>query len=295
VTSRLTKFRSEFFNSLLILLGVLFAGMGIKGFLVSSQFIDGGATGVSMLLSKLTPIDLSVWILVVNLPFIFIAYRYLGLGFSIRSILGIFGLSLAVAIVPYPDVTPDFVLTAVFGGLFIGSGIGFAIRGGAVLDGTEVVALLISRRSKVLRVGDVILIFNVVLFLIALKFLGVEQALYSILTYLTAAKMLDFVIYGIEGFNAVLIVSSKSDEIKTQITRQLGRGVTVLQGYGGHAGEERPVLYCVVTRLESGLVRNIVNNLDDRAFMTINTLAHAEGGVLKKAGDHVLVTKNSAG
>ena len=144
----------EVFNVLLIVLGIVSAGMGLHGFLRSSNFIDGGVTGVSMLVSKLTGIALSIWLPIFNLPFIALGYRQMGAAFG--------GLSLVLATVHYPDVTHDLVLTAVFGGFFIGAGIGLAVRGGAVLDGTEIAALLISRRSHLLKVGDVILIFNVV-------------------------------------------------------------------------------------------------------------------------------------
>src|SRR5438128_495872 len=157
--------------------------MGLKGFLLSSNFIDGGVTGISMLLSKTTGLSLSLWLPLVNLPFVAVAYRQIGGAFALRSVLGIAGLAVCLTVVPFPDVTPDKVLTAVFGGLFIGAGIGLAIRGGAVLDGTEIAALLISKSSHLLKVGDVILILNIFIFSAAAFFLGIESAMYSILTY----------------------------------------------------------------------------------------------------------------
>jgi uncharacterized membrane-anchored protein YitT (DUF2179 family) len=174
-------------------------------------------------------------------------------------------------------------LTAVFGGFFIGAGIGLAIRGGAVLDGTEIAALLISKRSDMLKVGDVILIFNVLLFLVAMTVLGVNPALYSILTYVTAAKTLNFVIYGIEEFTAVTIVSHQSDTIRERIIRELGRGVTVYRGYGGHSGMEHKILYCVVTRLEIGKIKGIAKELDQGAFIVSHPLADVEGGIVKRS------------
>lgn len=276
----------ELANALLIVLGILSAGMGLHGFLLSSNFIDGGVTGVSMLLSKLSPLPLSFWLPVVNLPFIAIGYRHIGRAFAIRSVLAIGGLATVLATMPYPDVTPDLVLTAVFGGFFIGAGIGLAVRGGAVLDGTEVAALIISKRTTLLRVGDVILAFNVVLFLVAMSVLGVEAALYSILTYITAARTLDFVIYGLEEYTAVTIVSSRHDEIRNRITRELGRGVTVFKGAGGMSGEERDILYCVVTRLEVGKVKAIVKLVDERAFVVHHPLADATGGLVKRTTRH---------
>ncbi len=213
-------------NGALILTGVLFAGFGIEGFLVPGGFIDGGVTGVSMLLGRLTTIPLPVWLPVINLPFLVLGYRQLGGAFALRGGLAIGALAVALVVVPYPHVTEDHVLEAVFGGLFLGAGIGLAVRGSAVLDGTEIAALLISRRSHLLKVGDIILLFNVALFLVAMRTLGVEPALYSILTFLAAARTLDFVIYGLEEFTAVTIFSRESRAIKAGIIGELGRGVS---------------------------------------------------------------------
>ncbi|HYU78316.1 MAG TPA: YitT family protein [Vicinamibacterales bacterium] len=272
----------EFVNLLLIALGILAAGMGLKGFLLPSNFIDGGVTGVSMLLTKITGLPLALWLPIVNVPFIALGWRQLGAAFALRSAIAIAGLSAVLATIHYPDVTPDLVLTAVFGGFFIGAGIGLAVRGGAVLDGTEIAALLISRQSAVFKVGDVILGFNVVLFLAAMSVLGVEQALYSILTYLTAARTLDFVIHGIEEYTAMTIVSDASEPIRTRIMTELGRGVTVFRGYGGRTSAERNILYCVVTRLEIGKVKAIAKHHDPTCFVVSHVLADVEGGVIKR-------------
>jgi uncharacterized membrane-anchored protein YitT (DUF2179 family) len=278
--------RRESLNALLIALGILAAGFGLKGFLLSSNFIDGGVTGVSMLLSKITPAPLSVWLPLVNAPFVIVGYRQLGRAFALRSALGIAGLSIVLATVRFPDVTHDLLLTAVFGGFFLGAGIGLAVRGGAVLDGTEIAALLISKRSDFLKVGDVILAFNVMLFLAAMSILGVEPALYSILTYVAAARTLDFVIYGLEQYTAITIVSSRSREIRERIVSELQRGVTVYKGYGGLSGAEQEILYCVVTRLEIGKVKAIARAIDPHAFVVSHPLADAEGGVVKRKALH---------
>jgi uncharacterized membrane-anchored protein YitT (DUF2179 family) len=274
--------RRELLNALLIALGILAAGFGLKGFLLSSNFIDGGVTGVSMLLSKVTPAPLSVWLPLVNAPFVIVGYRQLGRAFALRSALGIGGLSILLATVSFPDVTHDLLLTAVFGGFFIGAGIGLAVRGGAVLDGTEIAALLISKRSDLLKVGDVILAFNILLFLLAMSVLGVEPALYSILTYIAAARTLDFVIYGLEAHTAITIMSARSPIIRDRIVRELQRGVTVYKGYGGLTGAEQEILYCVVTRLEIGKVKSIVREIDPHAFVVSHPLSDAEGGVVKR-------------
>lgn len=270
----------------LIVLGILSAGLGLKGFLMSSRFIDGGVTGISMLLSNVLGFPLAVLILVINLPFIALGYRQIGRSFAIKSALAIGGLSLCLAFVNYPDVTPDKLLTAVFGGFFIGAGIGLAIRGGAVLDGTEVAALLISKSSNLLKVGDVILLLNVLIFSAAAFFLGIESALYSMLTYFAASKTVDFLIHGIEEYTAVIIISDKSEEIRQEIIRYLQRGVTVYQGRGGLSNAEQDILFCVVTRLEIGRIKTVARDLDEAAFIVVHSLSDAEGGVIKRRALH---------
>lgn len=280
------RFTRELINALLILVGILAAGMGIRGFLMSSNFIDGGVTGVSMLLAKLTNIPLPVWLPLVNLPFIALGYRQIGAAFAFRSVAAISGLALALVLVPFPDITRDLTLTAVFGGFFIGAGIGFAVRGGAVLDGTEIAALLLSKRSNLFKVGDLILGFNIVLFLIAMTVLKVEEALYSILTYVAAAKTLDFVLYGLEQYTAITIISEQSSAIREAITGTLGRGVTVYRGYGGMTGNDQHILYCVVTRLEIGRVKSLARSIDPKSFVVVQSLADVEGGNVRRSELH---------
>ncbi len=272
--------RREAVNAALIILAIFSAGLGLKGFLFSSQFIDGGVTGISMLLATTTPLPLAVWLPVVNLPFVVVGYRQLGRAFAIRSALAILGLAAVLATVHFPDVTHDLLLTAVFGGVFIGAGIGLAMRGSAVLDGTEIAALLIGKRSAGLKVGDVILVFNVVLFLVAMTVLGIERALYSILTYVSAARTLDFILHGIEEYTAITIMSPASQSIRDGIVGEMGRGVTVYMARGGKTGEEREILYCVVTRLEIGRVMRIIDGFDASAFVVQHPLADVRGGVV---------------
>jgi uncharacterized membrane-anchored protein YitT (DUF2179 family) len=275
----------------LIIAGIFSAAFGLKGFLLSSRFIDGGVTGISMLISDVFSVPLSILILVINLPFIAIGYRQVGRAFAIRSALSIAGLSLCLAFVKFPDVTPDKLLTAVFGGVFIGAGIGLAIRGGAVLDGTEIAALLISRSSSLLKVGDVILILNILIFLTAAFFLGIDPALYSILTYVAASKTIDFLLHGLEEYTAITIVSINSAAIKDAIINKLHRGVTVYRGRGGVGStgateEDQEILYCVVTRLEIGNVKRAVEEIDPAAFITTHALSDVEGGLIKKPAFH---------
>lgn len=280
------RFVREFINIVLILAGIFSAGMGLKGFLLSSRFIDGGVTGISMLLADVVGFPLSIWILVINLPFVAVGYRQIGRKFALKSALAIAGLSVCLTFVRYPDVTPDKLLTAVFGGFFIGAGIGLAIRGGAVLDGTEIAALLVSKTSHLLRVGDVILVLNIFIFLAAAFFLGIESALYSILTYFAASKTIDFILHGIEEYTGITIVSSQSEGIRAAILNDMGRGVTIYKGRGGFSDSEQDILYCVVTRLEIAKVRKIVDERDDSAFIVIQSISDAGGGVMKRRVVH---------
>ncbi len=274
--------RTELLNLLQIAAGILLAGLGLNGFLLSSNFIDGGVTGVSMLLAKTTGLSLAVLLPIVNLPFVLVAYRLMGKAFALRSILGIGGLALVLKFIPYPDVTSDLVLTSIFGGCFIGAGIGLAVRGGAVLDGTEIVALLLSKRFVGFKVGDIILSFNVLLFAVALFVLGVNEVLYSILTYFAAAKTLDFVLYGIDEFTSITIISPHNRIISARITGEMGRGVTLYSGRGALSGSELEIVQVVITRLELGRIRSIVREIDPSAFVFFYPIAGAEGGVVKK-------------
>lgn len=269
-------------NLLLIALGVLSAGLGIQGFLVASGFVDGGITGISMLAARVGGWPLPLLIPIINLPFLLLGFRQMGPRFALYSTLAVAGLAVAIAFLHFPVVTEDKLLSAVFGGFFLGAGIGLAIRGGAVLDGTEIAALLISRNIPLCRVGDVILVFNLFIFGTAAFFLGIEPALYSVLTYLAASRTVDFLVHGIEEYTAVLIISDESEAIRQRIIQDLNRGVTVYKGRGGLSNQDQDILYCVVTRLEIGQVRTVAREIDPAAFIVVHTLAEAEGGVIKK-------------
>jgi uncharacterized membrane-anchored protein YitT (DUF2179 family) len=269
------------FQALFMVCGVLSAAFGLEGFLVPNHFIDGGVTGVSMLVAHLTKIDLSILIALFNIPFIAIAWFQIGKEFAVKGTILIIGLGLALVFVHYPEITHDKLLAAVFGGFFLGAGIGLAIRGGGVLDGTEITAVIVSRKVGA-SIGDVILVLNIIIFAVAAVFLGIEIAMYSILTYLSASKTVDFLIHGIEEYNGVWIISSKSDEIRTGLLNQMNRGVTVYNGQGGMTNAAQDILFCVVTRLEIPRIKQIIKDIDKRAFIVINPVSDASGGVLKR-------------
>ncbi len=283
--------KSKISDTLLIVLGILSAAFGLKGFLLSSHFIDGGVTGISMLLADTTGLPISVLIFVINVPFLILGYSKLGNTFALKTALAITGLALCLAFIHFPDITPDKLLTAVFGGFFIGVGIGLAMRGGAVLDGTEIAALLMSKKTQLLKVSDLILILNVIIFLVAAFLLGAESALYSILTYLSASKMIDFILNGIEQYTGVTVISAKSETIRKAITENLGRGVTIYQGksgYGkdGQINDPRDIIFTVATRLEIPLLKQQILKIDPAAFIVQQSIDDTTGGLLKRKGLH---------
>ncbi|PAW94846.1 hypothetical protein CKK33_15630 [Mucilaginibacter sp. MD40] len=285
------KIKNVLVDTALLFCGILSAGFGLKGFLLSSHFIDGGVTGISMLVADITHTPLAILIFIINIPFLYLGYRKLGLKFSIKSAAAIAGLSLCLAFVHFPDVTHDKLLTAVFGGVFIGAGIGMAIRGGAVLDGTEIAALLVSKKAQIVRVSDVILILNVVIFAVAVFQLGVESGLYSILTYLSASKMIDFILNGLEQYTGMTVVSTKGEQIRIAITQSLGRGVTVYEGrsgYGkdGHINSPREIIFTVATRLEVPLIKREILKIDPSAFIVQTSVDDTTGGLLKRKKSH---------
>ena len=277
-------------DALFIAIGVVMASIGLKGFLLPNGFFDGGAMGMSLLLEMLTPVNLSLLIIMVNIPFILLGAKQVSVPFAIKSTLAIFGLALLVHYIEVPAITADKLLIAVFGGFFLGSGIGFAIRGGAVIDGTEVLAISVSRKSS-LTVGDFITVFNICLFIVAAIFVDIETAMYSMLTYFSASKTVDFIINGVEEYLGVMIMSPHNEDIKQMISFDLGRGVTVLKsdgGYGAKAQElpDRKVLFCVITRLEVTRLLSEVNKIDPSAFVIQYPIKDTKGGMIKKRPLH---------
>lgn len=283
------KPRKEVTNALLILTGTFSAAFGLKGFLIPNHFIDGGVTGISLLVSSITGAPISALIVIINLPFIWLGYKRINKLYAIKTLAAIFVLSVILFLVKFPHVTDDKLLTAVFGGFFLGTGIGLAMRGGCVIDGTELLAVYINPKSF-LSVGQIILAINVVIFGIAAFFLGIQSALYSILTYLSASQMINYIIQGFDEYTAVTIISPKSELIKNIIIRQLRRGVTVYKGergYGKNAIQEKDIdiLYVVITRLDVSRLVNTVQQVDPAAFIITHSVSEVKGGLIKR---HVL-------
>lgn len=273
-------------DTILIILGVGAAAFGLKGFLLPNRFLDGGVMGISLLVNILSGINLSVLVFLINLPFVVIAYTQISKKFALKTLIAISLLAAMLAIIEFPIITSDKLLIAVFGGFFLGTGIGLSIRGGSVIDGTEVLAIYSSRKTT-LTVGDVILVLNLLIFSTAAYIINIETALYAILTYLVASKTVDFVVRGLEEYTGVMIVSDKSNEIKDAIVSKMGRGVTLLKGksgYGkkGHRSNDVDVIYCVVTRLELQRLKTEIAKIDEEAFVVENSVNDIKGGMIKK-------------
>lgn len=285
----IVSLKNEFKNFFLITIGIFSAGFGFKGFLLTNKFIDGGATGISLLISALSHIPLYYLIPLINLPFVIMAYKTVSRNFAIKTALAILGLSLCLAYVKFPNVTNDNILVAVFGGFFLGAGIGLSIRGGAVIDGTEVLAIYLSKKLGT-TIGDIIIIINVIIFSTAAYFLGIEVALYSMITYLAASKTLDFLVEGIEEYIGVTIVSSRCEEIKEMIYTKLGRGVTVYNGKKGFGKrglkEDNDIIFTVITRLEVSKLNTELEKIAPNAFVVMHSVKDTKGGMIKKRPLH---------
>ncbi len=280
-------------GALLIIVGIFSASFGLKGFLLPNQFIDGGVTGISLLVNYTTGVPLWVLIFAINVPFIILAYTQISRIFALKTLLAIGGLSFVLAFVEFPIITDDKLLTAVFGGLFLGGGVGLSVRGGSVLDGTEILALWMANKVEA-SIGDMILAFNVVIFSAAAFFLGIEPALYSILTYIAASKTIDFLVEGIEEYTGVSIISEKSNKVKLALMTRLGRGITIYKGKRSMIGRKADIdgaadleiIFTIVTKLEISRVKKIVNDVDEKAFIYCFPISQAKGGVLKKRPLH---------
>jgi uncharacterized membrane-anchored protein YitT (DUF2179 family) len=268
-----------------IIIGVFSAGFGLKGFLLPNRFIDGGATGISLLLENITSLNLSYLLILVNLPFIVLASRTFSMKFAVKSIIAIAFLAIVVHYVEYPTITDDKLLIAVFGGFFLGLGIGMAMRGGSVIDGTEVLAIFLSRKLSI-TVGDVLLLINILIFSFGAYILSVEVALYAILTYLAAAKTVDFVVDGVEEYVGVTIISERHEDIRIMIIEKLQRACTIYAGKGGFGTSgksyDKDIIYTVVTRLELAKLHTEIDKIDKKAFTIMGLVKDLKGGMIKK-------------
>ncbi len=283
--SETIDFKQWLKDGFFIVAGILFAAFGLESFLLPNKFIDGGATGISLLIAEVLEVPLYILIILVNVPFVILGYKVIGKLFAFKTALAILGLALVLFFIDFPEITQDKLLVAVFGGFFLGAGIGLSVRGGSVLDGTEVLAIYLSKKMGT-TIGDIIILINIFVFLAAAYLLSIETALYSMLTYLAASKTLDFVIEGIEEYTGVSIISEKSEEMRSMITEKLGMGLTVYKakgGYGRHGvHNEYDVIFTVITRLEIRKLNIEISKIDSKAFVVMSKINDTRGGMIKK-------------
>ncbi len=275
------EFKHLIHDIFFIILAVVSASFGLKGFLLPNMFIDGGVMGISLIIAEVSKIPLSVLIVAVNIPFLIMGISAISKQFALKSIIAITLLAVTVHFIQFPVVTDDKLLIAVFGGFFLGLGIGLAVRGGSVIDGTEVLAVFVSRKTS-LTIGDIVLIFNVIIFSVAAYVFTIEIALYAMLTYLVASKTIDFVVSGIEEYVGVTIISPKNEDIRIAIIEKLGRSCTIYAGKGGQTLNDIEIIYTLVTRLELAKLETEIDKIDENAFIIMHSVKDAKGGMIKK-------------
>lgn len=271
---------------LMLFIGSVIAAVGLEIFLVPNNIIDGGIVGISIMASHLTGISLSIFLVLLNLPFLYLGYVQIGKTFAISTLFSIVSLSYWVNFFhPIPELTNDLFLAAVFGGIIVGVGVGIIIRYGGSLDGTEIVAILLDKRTG-FSVGEIIMFFNLFILTSAGLVFSWDKAMYSLVAYFIAFKVIDTTIEGLDESKAVMIVSDYPEEIADALMARLGRGVTILHGEGGYTKDKKHVLYSVITRLEMAKLKSIVDEKDENAFVTINDVHEVMGGRFKKKAIH---------
>lgn len=274
-----------------LILGVLSASFALKSFLVPNHFLDGGVTGISILLYEIYGWDLGLVLILLNIPFIILSFSKVGRNFALRSTLTVVLIALTMQFVEFPELTHDKLLVAMFGGFFMGIAVGLCMRGGGTFDGMEVLVLMTTKKSS-FSITEVILGMNIVIFIIAAIFMKVETALYAILTYIIAGQTTKYVIEGIEAYTGVTIVSGKSEEIKKALVMELDRGITVYKGERGFMKDsfekstEVDIIFTVVTRLEVRRLKDTVYEIDPKAFIFTQTVREPQGGIVKEIVKH---------
>jgi len=273
-------------NLLLIIMGTGLAVFAMKGFMIPNRFMDGGITGISILLHEIFHINISILVIALNLAFIYLGYRNIGKTFAVQTTIAVLLLAAGLLFIDIHPITTDKTLIAVFGGILIGSGVGLVIRAGGVIDGAEVIAVF-TRRKVGFSNSEIIMLINCIIFLVAALQFGIETAMYSIITYFTATRATNYVVDGIEEFTAMNIVSSQQEEIKSFLVNELGKGITVYKGERGYLPgsfdikTDCEIIVTIVTRLEIKQIQDALTLIDPKAFVYVQSINEASGGILK--------------
>lgn len=278
-------------DTIYIVLGILFSAFAMKSFLVPNHFLDGGVTGISLLGHEVYHWNLGLLLILTNLPFIIMGAFQISKGFAFKTLLAVIGLAICLQFITFPTITSDKLLISMFGGFFLGIGIGLAMRGGCAIDGLEVLALYTLKKTS-FTVTEVIMAMNIVIFLSAGLHFGIETALYAMLTYYIAMRTIDYVIEGMEAYTGVTIISGKSESVKEALVLKMGRGITIYKGERGFMKDtyevkhDVDIVFTVITRLEVRKLKNVVHGIDPAAFVFTHTIKETAGGILKRKASH---------
>lgn len=273
-------------NLLFILAGAGLAVLAMKGFMIPNRFLDGGITGISILLHEMFHFNISILVIVLNLGFIYLGYRKIGKTFAVQTTIAVLLLAAGLLFIDIDPITSDKLLIAIFGGILIGTGVGLVIRGGGVIDGAEVIAVF-TRRKTGFSNSEIIMLINCIIFAVAALEFGIETAMYSIITYFTATRATNYVVDGIEEYTAMNIVSARQEEIKDFLVNDLGKGITVYKGERGYLPgsfdikTDCEIIVTIVTRLEIKQIQDSLMNIDPKAFVYVQSIKEASGGILK--------------
>ncbi|GMK46465.1 MULTISPECIES: YitT family protein [Paenibacillus] len=271
---------------LFITLGAALVSVGLEIFLVPNHIIDGGIVGISIIVSHLTGLPLGIFLFLLNLPFLVLGYKQIGKTFAMSTLYGVSVMSLGTFLLhPVPPLTEEYFLASIFGGVILGIGVGIVIRFGGSLDGTEIIAILFNKRLP-FSVGEIVMFFNLFILGSAGFVFGWDRAMYSLVAYYIAYKMIDITMEGFEESKAVWIISDEAREIGSAVMDRLGRGVTYLHGEGGFSGGQKRIIFCVITRLEEAKMKSIVQELDPSAFLAVGNIHDVKGGRFKKRDIH---------
>ncbi|MDR7235551.1 YitT family protein [Neobacillus drentensis] len=273
-------------RTIAITIGAILMATGLEIFLVPNHVIDGGITGISIMLAHIIGWKLGIFIFILNLPFVYMGYKQMGKTFAISTVYGIIVLSIFVSFFhPIPAFTDDILLATVFGGMILGMGVGIVIRNGGALDGTEILALVITKKVP-FSVGQIIMFINIFILGAAGFVFSWDRAMYSLLAYVIASKAIDTVVAGLEESKSVWIISDEAEEIGNAINARLGRGVTYIKGQGAFTGDNKKVIFSIITRLEESKLTTIVEDIDPTAFLAIGDISEVRGGRFKKRDIH---------
>ncbi|MCM3651436.1 YitT family protein [Metabacillus litoralis] len=272
---------------IMITIGAIIAAFGLELFLVPNNILDGGVIGLSIIAAELTGIQMSIFLIILNLPFLYIGFRRIGMKFTLHTLYGVVVLSICTSILHhFEPVTDDLFLATIIGAVILGAGVGLVIRTGGALDGTEIIAILVSKKRPV-SVGQFVMIINLFIFILAaLLVFSWETAMYSIITYYIAFKMIDIVVEGMEELKSVTIISDVPDEIADALIKELGRGITYIHGEGVYTNEPKKIIYTIVSRIELSSLRSIAQEIDPKALIAIENVADVSGSNFKKSSGH---------